>query len=283
MPFDKTIWGKLRDPVFILFFLLNLVPYLGLQTILFLLKLLAIEKRDDYQCIEFIESFKGLQFLQSMIFVVRGTIQYLECAGLQGVERHTCDMDGPGIISENNFVCSRMGSTFCWYMGIGEFLVKVVLVYIAYFLLDRSVSLGGKIFIDHRLEGAEIMLISKVERKPFKPRPSGSRQRKKGIFSDMIHTKTVRTKAKIIKYDQKTGLHSLVYDRERRNCIKVGQTKFPTHFKNLELENFKMLKLPGVPKNVMNFLFWWDLLLFLSVFGLGVLFIYLYATEDWMG
>ena len=44
-----------------------------------------------------------------------------------------------------------------------------------------------------------------------------------------------------------------------------------------------MLKLPGVPKNVMNFLFWWDLALFVLVFGLGVLCILVYATEDWMG
>ena len=49
----------------------------------------------------------------------------------------------------------------------------------------------------------------------------------------MMTKKTVRTRAKIIKYDQKTGLHSLVYDRERRECVRQGQTKFPT------AENFR--------------------------------------------
>ena len=175
-----------------------------------------------------------------MIFVVRGTIQYLECAGMKSSGgSHTCNVDGPGIISEKNAVCAAFGVNFCYYMSIGEFLVKVVLVYIAFFLLDRSVSLGGKIFIDHRLEGAEIMLIAKVDRRKVFKAPEGKvhhRKKKKGMFHEMMTKKTVRTRAKIIKYDQKTGLHSLIYDRERRECVRQGQTKFPTHYKNLELE-----------------------------------------------
>ena len=65
MPFDKTFWGKIQDPVFVSFLVLNLVPYLGIQTVLFIIKLLAMERRDDYQCIDFIDSFKGLQVRRS--------------------------------------------------------------------------------------------------------------------------------------------------------------------------------------------------------------------------
>ena len=48
-PFDKTFWGKVRDPFFLTFFLLNLIPYVGLQTMIFFFKLIIIEKRDDFQ------------------------------------------------------------------------------------------------------------------------------------------------------------------------------------------------------------------------------------------
>jgi hypothetical protein len=73
----------MRDPVFIIFFVLNLIPYLGFQTAIFALKLIMIERRDDFQCIAYIESFKGLQMIQGIILVVRGVIQYLKCAGLE--------------------------------------------------------------------------------------------------------------------------------------------------------------------------------------------------------
>ena len=82
--------------------------------------------------------------------MVRGVIQYLECAGLESNSEHTCNKDGPGIINENNLICTSFGGQFCYYMSIGEFLVKVILIYVAFFLLSRSVSLGGKIFVDHR-------------------------------------------------------------------------------------------------------------------------------------
>ena len=47
MPSDKTFWGKIRDPVYVVFLLLNLVPYLGFQTILFLLKVRAKDEERE--------------------------------------------------------------------------------------------------------------------------------------------------------------------------------------------------------------------------------------------
>ncbi|GMH96887.1 hypothetical protein TrST_g13412 [Triparma strigata] len=280
MPFDKTFWGKIQDPVFVCFLVLNLVPYLGIQTVLFIIKLLAMERRDDYQCIDFIDSFKGLQFVQSLIFVVRGVIQYLECAGLESNSEHTCNKDGPGIINENNLICTSFGGQFCYYMSMGEFLVKVILIYVAFFLLSRSVSLGGKIFVDHRLEGAEIMLLKRA--KPNSSDDTNNNNHHKRRFFGMKPKRVIRTKATIVKYDQKSGLHSLIYEAEKCHCVKVGQTRFPIHYKNLDATEFKMLKLPGVPNNVMNFLFWWDVCVFVFVFGVGIMTVVLWAEEEWM-
>lgn len=43
-PFDKTFWGKIRDPVFVGITVLNLIPYLGFQTVLFAIKVSKAER-----------------------------------------------------------------------------------------------------------------------------------------------------------------------------------------------------------------------------------------------
>ena len=250
-PFDKTIWGRVRDPVYVIFTILNLVPYLGFQTVLFLIKLIAIETKDDYQCIQYIESFKGLQFVQSLFFVVKGVVAYLQCAGLEDATSHTCASDGPGVIPVDSFVCSNLnqigGANICFIISAGEYLAKVVLVYVAFFLLSYSVSLGGKIFVDHRLEGAEIALFMPPDRaKEEKKKKKGTGRRE--MSWSMFRTRAKRVKATILKYNVKTGMHTLVYNFERDRAKKLGMAKHAVHYKDLQRENFKMLKLPGVPK-----------------------------------
>jgi hypothetical protein len=48
----------------------------------------------------------------------------------------------------------------------------------------------------------------------------------------------------------------LVYHFERDACLRMNMENYPRHTRDLEKCEFKMLKLPGVPNNVMNFLFW---------------------------
>jgi hypothetical protein len=138
----------------------------------------------------------------------------------------------------------------------------------------RSASLG------RRLEGAEIMLLKRV--KPNSSDDTNNGNHHKRRFFRMKPKRVIRTKATIVKYDQKSGLHSLIYEAEKRHCVKVGQTRFPIHYKNLDATEFKMLKLPGVPNNVMNFLFWWDVCVFVFVFGVGIMTVVLWAEEEWM-
>ena len=144
-PFDKTIWGKLRDPVWLILFVLNLVPYLGFQTILYTIKFILIERKDDFQCINYIENFKSLQAVQGIFLIIRGVVKFLRCAGLEDTTSHTCHIDGPGILSDDNIVCEALGTNFCFWMSTAEFMIKVLLVYAAYFCLANSSSLGGKV------------------------------------------------------------------------------------------------------------------------------------------
>ena len=56
----------------------------------------------------------------------------------------------------------------------------------------------------------------------------------------------------------------------------------PKHEKDLAKCEFKMLKLPGVPLAVMNFLFWYDVVIFLIMASLGSYAIYFYGRGEWM-
>lgn len=213
--------------------------------------------------------------------MVRGVIQYLQCAGLETGDGHECSSDGPGVISSESFVCSNLGTNTCFWISVGEYWAKSFMVYVAFFLLSYSVSLGGKIFVDHRLEGAEIALFERSKHKGEHDKDSKNGPKKKWPgFSLMKRVRKV--KATILNYDDKTGMHTIVYHHERKRCKKYGMAKYPTHLKDLERVNFKMLKLPGVPKNVMNFLFWYDLAVLLVVWGLGLMTILIWGREEWM-
>jgi hypothetical protein len=273
-PFDKSIWGKFRDPVFVMFFVVNMIPYLGFQTVLFTLRLIMIERKDDFQCISFIESFKGLQFVQGLFLVLRGVLKYMECAGLEDVTGHTCDVDGPGVITDDNFICSYMGSDFCFWIQAGEFIIKVFLAYTAFFLLAKSVSLGGKIFLDHRLVGAEICLDSgKSEHL--------NKNSVEGIIDRIKRHRRRHRVATIVNFDKDTGKHSLVFSDEEKAASEKGETVKELSC-DLAQKEFKMLKLPGVPNNVMNFLFWWDVFVFAFFGAVGGFTIYYYGKSNWM-
>lgn len=91
--------------------------------------------------------------------MIVGTVKYLSCAGLQppGVP-HTCNVNGPGVVSRGSFPASLFSEEFLFFMTMGEFLGKVFLTYCGFWFLNHSVSLGGKIFMDGRLVGATITI-----------------------------------------------------------------------------------------------------------------------------
>ena len=262
---------------------LNVIPYAGIQTFVFGFKLLIMERRDDFQCINFIDSFKGLQFLQGLIFVVRGVMQYLQCAGLETVEHgHTCDYDGPGVL-KTTFFLSQRGA---YIISLFEFLMKIMITYLGFYFLSKSVSLGGKIFIDHRLEGAAISLFESLDKKTRSKVDIDLN--KEPVYHNIFQVETMKTKinyieAQIDEYNPKTGFHSLIYADEKKRCLENDDFNFPRHIHNLEVETFKMLSLPGTKANIMRFLLKYDIFLFILCFGCSSMITVLWANEDgWM-
>jgi len=130
-PYDKSFWGKLRDPIWVILKLVSLIPISGVCQFFYLFVFLIIDKRDEYQLIFFILDFKGTQYLShGFIRMILGFFLYVLCASVPAEESdHNCNEYGPGMAGslQVNFIA---------------FFVQVALVWFAFFLLPCSKEKG---------------------------------------------------------------------------------------------------------------------------------------------
>jgi hypothetical protein len=130
-PFDKGIWGKLRDPVFIAFTLCTLLPIYGWAQIIFAFVFIIIDKADEFQLINFILSFKGMQFItMGVIRALQGFAMFMLCTTGRGhPDKHDCEDEGPG--TNGAMLISSVA-----------FFLQVILCWIAFLLLPCSEEKG---------------------------------------------------------------------------------------------------------------------------------------------
>mmetsp|Transcript_68292 Transcript_68292/g.177319 ORF Transcript_68292/g.177319 Transcript_68292/m.177319 type:complete len:542 (+) Transcript_68292:103-1728(+) len=130
-PFDKSIFGNLKDPVWWGFTLISVLPIFGLRTIWFssiLGMLLRGWPADEYQLVNFILTLKGSQVLCAIFLSMVSTFKYYGC--VHSDFAHTCDTDGPGAAAD---VAS----------GITDFVGSCILVWVAFLSLPCSRSSAG--------------------------------------------------------------------------------------------------------------------------------------------
>jgi len=132
LPFDKSIFGCAKDPIFWILTIVSMIPIFGCR-ILFFTVLLAFLLRgcpaDEYQLVSYILMFKGTQVISSgLIMAVIATVKYYGC--VHSDLGHTCDIDGPGATQD---VIS----------GIIDFAGSCVLVWIAFLCLPCSSNSAG--------------------------------------------------------------------------------------------------------------------------------------------
>ena len=53
---------------------------LGLQAFVFFVRLVLVDKRDEWQMFEYIMVFKGIQFVSGTISVFSGVLSFIRCA-----------------------------------------------------------------------------------------------------------------------------------------------------------------------------------------------------------
>jgi len=130
-PNNRSIWGQLRDPVYVLFTLVSLIPITGLCPLIYFFIFLIIDRGDEYQLVQFILQFKGTQFLShGIIRTLTGFFIYIGCVTSQASEwEHTCEENGPGIAGRMEII-------------VGGWVLQIVLVWAAFCLLPCSKDKG---------------------------------------------------------------------------------------------------------------------------------------------
>lgn len=96
LPYDRSIFGQLKDPMFWALTVISLVPMYGIRVTFFafvLVLLISEPPPDEYQLVNYILGFKGSQFIANgMIQSLVAAIRYYMCVHPGGT--HTCDTDG---------------------------------------------------------------------------------------------------------------------------------------------------------------------------------------------
>lgn len=125
--YNRGFWGNLRDPFWILWNLIAMVPVLGVSQLLFFIIFLITDRSEEFQLLSFILSFKGAQFVsQGIIRTISGYIAFMGCVGN---DTHSCADSGPWSVSE------------VWLV-VGTFLLTLILVWSAFLLLPYSKQKG---------------------------------------------------------------------------------------------------------------------------------------------
>ncbi|CAK0909361.1 unnamed protein product, partial [Prorocentrum cordatum] len=109
----------------------------GFYALVYAVIFLVIDKRDEFQLLQFILQFKGTQFLShGVIRTIMGFFMFVNCVSSQAQEeQHSCENHGPG--------------TAEFYRGMYEFsifgwVLQVMLMWAAYFCLRCSIEKGRK-------------------------------------------------------------------------------------------------------------------------------------------
>mmetsp|Transcript_47373 Transcript_47373/g.106482 ORF Transcript_47373/g.106482 Transcript_47373/m.106482 type:complete len:549 (-) Transcript_47373:180-1826(-) len=130
LPFDKSVFGKLKDPWYVLLMIISAVPTPCVRVVFFgfiLSMLLFPWPPDEYQMIAYILSFKGTQFFTTgVVSLLTIAVEYFMCYLFAGDAVRECiNRRGPG------------ASSSFWRLGV-DLVATVLLVWIAFFVLPYS-------------------------------------------------------------------------------------------------------------------------------------------------
>ena len=136
-PVDLTIWQRIKTVSFWFWQMVQMFPLYGVQTFFLLFYFLIMCKSDEYQLVNYIVSFKKLQFVT--IGCVGGLIAY--------IQYFLCVAMANPAVGEYGCLKANPGDGMIWYwVEIGTFGLKVILVWLCYLLLPCSEKRGQASF-----------------------------------------------------------------------------------------------------------------------------------------
>ena len=174
-PYDRNFWWQIRRPMWWFWNVVALCPFYGVQALYFILLFLMLDKRDEFQMVNFILQFKGLQFVTlGVLNCMVGSASYYGCVGVDyasgdlglgfqndliaGGKRlylHDCDTQGPGGLPG-------------FYTDMVLFLIQSATIWAAMAILPRTVKKGVKQLAPdsppRHFEGAQVLARVAVSR-----------------------------------------------------------------------------------------------------------------------
>ena len=108
-PFDQDVWTQIRNPVWVLFRTFAVTQRYCAQSIFFALKFMLIERRDDYQLLQFVAEYKGLQLFAGIFTAVSGAGDYLRVSPCLRTGSHSTQMvcSHPRSVSDKPYKTDR--------------------------------------------------------------------------------------------------------------------------------------------------------------------------------
>lgn len=124
-PYDETIWQQIRKPMWWVLTIITAIPVYGISTLYYIFLFLITDKEDEFQLMNFIRSFKCLQFVSV------GVISAMVAGGQLAV----CTQSNPTTCSE--YAPREQLHT------IFLFVAQLIVCWIAFFFLGCAKAKGG--------------------------------------------------------------------------------------------------------------------------------------------
>jgi len=180
LPYDKAIWGQLRDPGWWLLTIITMLPIFAVRTIFFTVLLVCLacpHRPDEFQLVKYVMRFKGSQFITGgFIAGLRGAFEYLNCVTFSNTENaeimgadlnklddddwknnyHSCDETGPGTMMGTGvpeLVFELVGGIICVWVAL--FLTQYSVQHKPAFVAERkAAAAAGEAAVDDEDTGA---------------------------------------------------------------------------------------------------------------------------------
>jgi hypothetical protein len=124
-PYDKSVWKKMKHPVWWLILLIALVPRYAIGQMWYMLIFLIIDRNDEFQLVQYIMGFKAIQFLNlGIVSSLVGSAQYYIC------------------IVQTDAPCDTIAPVERPYTLL-VFIAQILLTYIAFAMIQCSIKKGG--------------------------------------------------------------------------------------------------------------------------------------------
>eukprot|EP01017_Pseudomicrothorax_dubius_P032822 TRINITY_DN4336_c0_g3_i1.p1 TRINITY_DN4336_c0_g3~~TRINITY_DN4336_c0_g3_i1.p1 ORF type:complete len:351 (-),score=43.27 TRINITY_DN4336_c0_g3_i1:61-1113(-) len=150
-PVDKNLYQIMSTISWWLLLILSGTPIYGVQSFFYLLFFILMDKSDEYQLVEFIISFKRMQFFAAgIVSAVIGYSQYYSC-------NIRIEYKEVNVIEYGNCMIDESAKLVHLYIDPAAELLKIALLWAAFFLLPCSRQKGKPKFEYEELKNARVV------------------------------------------------------------------------------------------------------------------------------